>query len=196
MPTLDLGLIKGAPGETGVPGAPGATGQQGIQGEPGTAATVEIGTVVTGAAGSNVEVTNTGTKIAAVLNFKIPQGDRGSAGQGVPAGGAAGQILRKGSTEDYDAQWDSGYLDLSGNLPNTGWSGSAAPYTKTVAVSGVKAGMKPVIDVVLSSTWATAVTQEKEWGHIKRISVADDVLTFYADAVPAVALDFQGVGLK
>lgn len=123
-------------------------------------------------------------------------GVQGPAGPGVPAGGAAGQVLRKDSAEDYDAKWDSAFLDLSGNLPNTEWSGSAVPYTKTVAVSGVKAGMKPVIDVALSSTWATAVTQEKEWEHIKRISVEDDALTFYADAVPAVALDFQGVVLK
>ncbi len=43
----------------------------------GIAATVEIGTVTTGAPGSEVKVENVGTPTAAVLNFTIPQGENG-----------------------------------------------------------------------------------------------------------------------
>ena len=43
----------------------------------GTAATITIGAVTTGAAGSNVVVTNSGTSTAAILNFTIPKGDPG-----------------------------------------------------------------------------------------------------------------------
>lgn len=68
---------QGAKGDTGATGAKGDTGTQGI---PGTAATVSIGTVTTGVAGSSATVTNSGTSSAAVLNFSIPQGATGAAG--------------------------------------------------------------------------------------------------------------------
>jgi hypothetical protein len=71
-------------------------------------------------------------------------------------------------------------------------------WTKEVAVTGiVGAGKPPIVDVVLSPTWATAVTQADQWGRIKRIAYEDNRLTFYVDeqAIPTVALDFTGVQL-
>lgn len=59
-----------------------AQGTQGVQGESGEAATIEIGTVTTGAAGTPAKVENVGTDNAAVLNFTIPQGEKGDAGEG------------------------------------------------------------------------------------------------------------------
>ena len=50
-----------------------------INGSGGTAATISIGTVTTGEAGSDAQVTNSGTPTAAVLNFVIPRGDAGAA---------------------------------------------------------------------------------------------------------------------
>lgn len=55
-------------------------GSKGSQGDPGAAATVEIGSVTTGAAGSSASVTNSGTAQAAKLNFTIPQGQKGDPG--------------------------------------------------------------------------------------------------------------------
>ena len=46
----------------------------------GDAATIAIGTVTTGAAGSNASVTNTGDEHDAVFNFTIPKGDKGDEG--------------------------------------------------------------------------------------------------------------------
>jgi len=69
----------GATGATGATGPQGETGPQGPQGDAGTAATITIGAVTTGAAGSNVVVTNSGTSTAAILNFTIPKGDQGDA---------------------------------------------------------------------------------------------------------------------
>lgn len=106
---------KGEKGENGAPGAQGPQGPQGepgpkgadgtmtfedltpeqkatLKGEkgdtgaPGTAATVQIGTVTTGEAGSSAKVSNAGTQSAAVLNFTIPRGAKGE--NGTP--GAAG----------------------------------------------------------------------------------------------------------
>ncbi len=51
---------------------------KGIDGTNGTAATVEVGTVTTGAAGTSVIIENVGTSTAAVLNITIPQGAPGA----------------------------------------------------------------------------------------------------------------------
>ena len=69
--------IQGETGPQGPQGDTGPTGAQGPQGDPGTAATITIGAVTTGTAGSNVVVTNSGTSTAAILNFTIPKGDTG-----------------------------------------------------------------------------------------------------------------------
>lgn len=39
------------------------------------------------------------------VDIKGPPGKKGAPGQGVPAGGAAGQVLAKKSATDYDTQW-------------------------------------------------------------------------------------------
>ena len=50
-----------------------------IAGPRGIAGTIEVGTVTTGAAGTQAEVTNSGDEHDAVLDFTIPQGARGNA---------------------------------------------------------------------------------------------------------------------
>ena len=50
-------------------------GPAGADGAPGEAATIEIGTVTTGAPGTEAEVTNSGTATHAILDFVIPQGE-------------------------------------------------------------------------------------------------------------------------
>ena len=55
---------------------------QGVQGETGATPDISIGTVTTGAAGSDAEVEVTGTAEEPVLNFTIPQGLKGDAGNG------------------------------------------------------------------------------------------------------------------
>ena len=81
--------IQGPQGEQGEQGPAGDTGPQGPagpqgeagptgpQGPAGTSATITVGAVTTGAAGSSVVVTNTGTSSAAIFNFTIPKGDQG-----------------------------------------------------------------------------------------------------------------------
>ena len=64
MPTINLGRVKG---------------------DKGDAASISLGTVSTGAAGTNASVTNTGTPGAAVFNFAIPRGDKGETGSTGPA---------------------------------------------------------------------------------------------------------------
>jgi hypothetical protein len=51
-----------------------------IEGPQGPAGTMEVGTVTTGAAGSEASITNSGTDSQAVLDFTIPQGIQGVRG--------------------------------------------------------------------------------------------------------------------
>jgi hypothetical protein len=70
----------GIQGPQGEPGATGAAGTNGTNGTNGLAATISVGTVTTGAAGSTAIITNAGTSSAAVLNFTIPRGADGTGG--------------------------------------------------------------------------------------------------------------------
>lgn len=59
---------------------PASVNIKGATGAPGAAASIHIGNVVTGAPGTDVVVTNSGTSSAAILNFQIPRGTPGADG--------------------------------------------------------------------------------------------------------------------
>lgn len=63
----------------------------GPAGADGIAATITIGVVATGAAGTEAIVSNAGTSSAAVLNFTIPKGSDGQKGDTGPAGADGGR---------------------------------------------------------------------------------------------------------
>lgn len=76
----------------------GGVGPSGAAGSNGQAATIAVGTVTTGAAGSQASVTNVGTSSAAVFDFTIPAGTTGPQG---PQGetGPAGTTTWAGITD-------------------------------------------------------------------------------------------------
>ena len=93
---------KGEKGDKGDKGDPFTYGDftaeqlaalKGDKGDSGTAATITIGTVTTGAAGTSASVTNVGTSTNARLNFVIPKGDKGETGAQGPAGGSGGSNI-------------------------------------------------------------------------------------------------------
>lgn len=88
MAWVNKGSLKGPQGPKG---ADGANGSQGPKGDKGDAATITIGNVQTGAAGSSVSVTNSGTSSAAKFNFTIPRGDKGETGAQGPKGETGSQ---------------------------------------------------------------------------------------------------------
>lgn len=59
---------------------PASVNVKGAKGDTGTAASITIGSVTTGAAGSNASVTNSGTASNVVLNFMLPRGKDGKDG--------------------------------------------------------------------------------------------------------------------
>lgn len=123
-PKGDTGAT-GPQGETGLQGPQGetgATGATGPQGEPGTAATIQVGDVITGDPGTQAAVENTGSTTAAVLKFTIPQGlkgDKGDTGDQGPQG-IQGPQGEKGDIGDTGPQGPQG---LKGDTGDTGPQG-------------------------------------------------------------------------
>lgn len=156
----------------------GPAGPQGPQGIPGVAATIEVGTTTTGAAGTNAAVSNSGSSSAAVFNFTIPQGVQGVAGpQGPPGPGssftpgldlsgtstsqtvvgiqgnllptlAAGYPHWTGSAWVYDTPTSSG-LPVNNPTYTGTLTGPVASFTGDVTFSGVAAPSAP--SVVITS---------------------------------------------
>ena len=74
---------------------------------------------------------------------------------------------------------------------NTTWQGSQAPYTKTQTVSGLLATDTPIVDVVMSGTFATDQARIEAWGYVYRITTANNAITLYATEKPTVSLPIQ-----
>lgn len=103
-------------------------GPQGTQGIQGNAGTITVGSVTTGAAGSSVAVTNTGTSSAATLNFTIPQGDKGDTGTSYTVNGESGSVqiygVQSTTQPGYDLEVDlatkAGKLNTARNITLSG----------------------------------------------------------------------------
>ncbi len=77
---LDFIIPQGITGPTGEIGPTGPIGPTGATGEAGETPTFTIGTVTTGAPGTEASATITGTSPNLVLNLVIPQGPTGPTG--------------------------------------------------------------------------------------------------------------------
>lgn len=109
------------------------SGGVGPTGTAGAAASVQVGTVTTGAPGSSASVVNAGTSSAAVLNFTIPAGATGATG---PAGSNA------------TATTDASAL-VSGTLPDARLSSSIARTADvTAAVAAVVNAAPATLDTL------------------------------------------------
>lgn len=79
----------------------------------------------------------------------------------------------------------------TGELTVAGWTGSAAPYTQSVTVTGVLAADEPMVDLIPSDTYSTAALEDSQWGQIYKAVATANTITFYAKAKPSVALNFK-----
>lgn len=168
---------RGEKGETGAQGPQGERGEQGIQGIQGPHGE-------TGPAGADgyspaASVSKTGNTATITITDKNgtttaqvsdgPQGPQGPAGQdgtngqngeGVPTGGAAGQVLKKSSGADYDTEWadlPAAPVPVSGTAPTI----TAAPGTRYVCGELASLQFTPsatgICDVVFTSGAAPTV---------------------------------------
>ena len=119
--------IKGAKGDKGDKGEKGDTGAKGADGQT---PTISIGTVTTGAAGTNASATISGTTPNLTLNLTIPKGDKGDKGD-TGAAGSGGTVTKKVkvltasanvtlTTDEY--QYLEGNRDMSLTLPTVSTS--------------------------------------------------------------------------
>lgn len=137
-------------------GPAGSAGAAGADGDDGAAATITLGTVSTGNAGTSVIITNSGTSGAAVLNFTIPRGDTGATGSAGANGsngadgadGADGrevEIQNSGTQIQWryvgDVSWTNivSIAAITGPTGATGSTGSAGT-AATIAVGNVTTG--------------------------------------------------------
>ena len=72
---------------------------------------------------------------------------------------------------------------LSATIESADWTGSG-PYTNAVTVTGLLATDNPVMDLVASSTYATAQTETEEYGYIYKATCSANTLTVYATQAP------------
>lgn len=122
-------------------------------GADGDAATLTVGTVNTGAAGSAVQVVNSGTDAHAVLNFTLPEGRVGQTG---PANKLTIGTIERGVTAAATITGDAPNQTINLTLPqgNTGSPGNAA----TIAVGAVTTGAAGTqVSVTNSGTSSAAV---------------------------------------
>ena len=79
LPSVSSAGVLSWTNKAGLPN-PASVNIKGARGATGTAASIKIGSVITGAAGSNASVTNSGTASNVVLNFTLPRGKDGKDG--------------------------------------------------------------------------------------------------------------------
>lgn len=121
----------GPPGLKGDTGATGAAGTTGAQGPAGTAAAIRIGTVTTGAPGTQANVVNAGTTSNAVLDFTIPRGEPG------PAGTTGVQ----GPKGDKGDPGEDGVIGPQGPKGDTGEAATFQIGTTTTSAPGTRAAV-------------------------------------------------------
>lgn len=80
---------------------------------------------------------------------------------------------------------------FTGTLLADGWTGTSAPFSQAITVSGILETDKPKVDVVISSTYATAETEVEAWGYVYRIVTSQNGVTAYATEKPEVSLNIQ-----
>lgn len=76
-------------------------------------------------------------------------------------------------------------------LPISGWTGSEAPYSQTVTVNGLRASDTPIVDLVLSGSYAVDRVRMEQYGLLYRADTGMDSLTVYAAERPTELLPIR-----
>lgn len=136
-------------------------GQTGPQGDTGATPEITIGTVTTGAPGTDASATMTGTPEAPVLSLTIPRGMPGEGNVSSVAGimpDEDGDVPL--SAADVGAYPDGGIRSLTFSIAVSAWAG-AGPYTYTITDSGVTANTWCTFE--LTSAVQALLTADVAW---------------------------------
>lgn len=144
-------------------------GADGQNGQDGAAATIAVGTVTTGAAGSSATVTNSGTSSAAVFDFSIPKGDTGATGPQGPAGtmpyAVCGTEASTAQKEVTIASVTSLTTGLTVNIKFTNANSASAP---TLKINSLDA--KPIYQYGTTAVSTTAATTGWQAGAVVQLT--------------------------
>jgi ABC-type Fe2+-enterobactin transport system substrate-binding protein len=80
---------------------------------------------------------------------------------------------------------------LTATITTASWSTVSAPYTTSITVTGILATDTPIIDVVMTGTFADDEDIIENWGGVYRAETTADVVTFSATELPTVDLPIQ-----
>lgn len=137
-------------------------------GPQGPSATLAVGTVTTGAAGSQAAVTNSGTPTAAVLDFTIPKGDKGDTGDITPEL----QALADAAADSADAAAAS---ETAAGLSET----AAGNYATAAGNSATAAGLSETAAgnyATQAGNSATAASASETAAHNSELAAAQSVI--------------------
>ena len=87
-------------------------------------------------------------------------------------------------------------LDVKTATIGTTWTGSSAPYTQTVSVSGVTAADNPTIVPVYSADNATAILEKTAWSAISKAETGTGNIVFTCfEEKPVTAINIEIIGV-
>ncbi len=82
-------------------------------------------------------------------------------------------------------------------LLSSGWTGSSAPYTQTVSVSGILSTDKAFADVALSDDTSTAQNQLTNWAYVSKMVTSNDSITATCfDSKPSIDLNVSLMSIR
>lgn len=104
------------------------------------------------------------------------------------ASGLAGQTVQAAIdeiVEDYSPK------TYTATVPITGWTGSEAPYSIDITVTGLLNTDSPIIDVIPDTVYSTAQSQIEAWSEVYKITTDANKIVLYANNVPTTAIPIQ-----
>ena len=149
---------------------------EGTQGPAGLSATIAIGNVLTGAAGTSATVTNSGSSSAAVLNFTLPEGATGATGPTGPTGATGSQGAPGPAIAGVSSDGNNG-LTVTGNVAaNALQTTSALPTLIGVRFAKIASGGGancPASAVLLSTASTAAASDYTSLGLVDQVMLCD-----------------------
>ena len=75
----------------------------------------------------------------------------------------------------------------------TNWTGESAPFILIVPVEGLLAqdDAQGIVDIVLSDNWELAMKEDEQWANIKIVTIENNQIKVYSDAIIDIPLKIK-----
>ena len=135
-----------------------------------------------------VPIANGGTGATTVEAARNALGLGNTSGAVPIANGGTGATSASAARSNLGA---ASRVSYTGTITTT-WTGSSAPYTQAVTVSGILATDCPHITPVYSSTLSTALAQKEAWSMVSKAETSANTVTFTCfEEKPTTAIPIQ-----